>query len=108
MPSSMSTPADVQIRMLAAEQLDDGETDRVGATGRSRGEDAVLAVVRWRRAEQLEGLRAVELPEHDQMREAFDVREAQLEVGQNRDHAVCFMAGSKSFWYIAGLLIGSC
>jgi hypothetical protein len=99
--------AHVQLRILAAEQLDNSEADRVWPTGRARGEDSVLAIVRRRRAEQLEVLRGVELPEHDQVRETFNVCEAKLEVRQDGDHAVCFMAGSKSLWYTTGFLIGS-
>src|SRR5882757_5760624 len=64
--------ANAQLRPSATEQLDDGKADGIGAARRSRGEDPMLAVVRWWRAEQLKRLRSVELPEHDQMREAFD------------------------------------
>jgi hypothetical protein len=53
-------------------------------------------VVRGRHVEQFEMLRPVELPENDQVREAVDVRETKLKVGQNRDHTLCFVPGTKS------------
>src|ERR1700722_11375267 len=65
------------------------------------------AVVRGWRAEQFEMLRPVELPENNQVREAVDVRETKLKIGQNRDHTFCCVTGTKFFWYIVALFIGT-
>ncbi len=105
-PSSMSTPRTCRLGFVATKQLDDGEADWIGAKRRASREDAVLAIVSGRCAKQLKRLCAVELPKHDQVGEAFDVGEAELEIGKDSDHAFCFMRGSKSFWYVSGSLVG--
>jgi len=67
----------------------------------------MLAVVRWWRAEQLKRLRSVELPEHDQMREAFDVRKAELKVGRNGYDTLGIVSGAKSLGNVAAFLEGT-
>jgi len=88
----------VQPRALAAEQLDHGEADGIGAPRRSGGEDAVGAVVRGRCAQQFEALRAVEFPEDEEVGDAFDVGEAGLELGQDLQRTLGLVLGAQSLW----------
>ena len=96
---------DVQAGAFAAKQFDDGHADWIWAARRSRGEDAVRAIVGWRSAEQLKALRAVELPEDDEMREAFDVGEAGLEVGQDIEDAIGLVPCAEAFGNLAGAFV---
>lgn len=72
--------ANLEFGAGATKQFDDRDADGIWTAWRSRGEDAVRAVVGGWGAQQLEALGAVELPEDDEMREAFDVGEAWLEL----------------------------
>ncbi len=77
----------MQIQPLSTEQFHDGQANRIGPARRSGGKDAVRTIVERRRTQQLEPLRAIKFPENKEMREAFDVGKAGLEVGQNCEHA---------------------
>jgi hypothetical protein len=78
----------VQVESVAAKQFDDGEANRIRATGRSRSKYAMRTIVGGRRAEQGEAVGAVKLPENDEMREAFDVGEACLKLGQDPENSI--------------------
>ena len=67
--------ANVENAALAPQKLDDGERQRVRAAGRTGGEDSVRPVVRGRRTHPgaWESARAVEDPEHVEVREPLDV-----------------------------------
>ena len=88
---------DVQGWTVATEEFDDREGDGIGAPGRPRGEDAVRAVVDGRSAEQLESFGAVEDPENEEVREAFDVSETGLEFRKDFEDTLGLMFGAGSF-----------
>src|SRR5579872_665168 len=77
--------ADVQNRSFPTKQLDDGQTQRVGALGRARGEDSVGPVIGRRSAEQFETARTIELPDNEEVRKALDIGEAEFKFGQNSE-----------------------
>jgi hypothetical protein len=89
--------ADVQGLTVATEEFDDGEGDGIGASRGSRREDSVRAVVDGRSAEQLESFGAVEDPEDEEVREAFDVSEAELEFREDCEDALSLVFGAGSF-----------
>lgn len=97
--------ADVEVGAFAAKQFDDGQADGIWTTRRSCGEDAVGPIVRRRGAEQLEALGAVELPEDDEMREAFDVSEAGLELGQEVEDALGLVLCAEASGNVAGVSV---
>jgi len=97
----------MQLGLIAMQQLDDREPDWIGTKRRASGEDSVPTIIRRWRAEQFKVLCPVELPDDEQMREAFDIRKPEFEIGKDRDHALCIMPGSKPFGYVTAVLIGS-
>jgi hypothetical protein len=99
--------ADVEGGAFAAKQFDDGQADWIGAARRSCGENTVRAIVGGRSAEQVEALGAVELPEDHEMREAFDVGEAGLELGQEVENAHSFVLCAEAFGNVAGAFVGA-
>ena len=46
------------------------------------------AVIGWRRGSQFESLAAIELPDDDEVRKAFDVREPGFKFRQNFEYTV--------------------
>jgi hypothetical protein len=71
--------ADVKAGALAAEQFDDRQAYRIRALGRAGCEYTVGPVIaRWH-ANQLESFGTIKGPDHEQVRKAFDIREAKFE-----------------------------
>jgi hypothetical protein len=89
--------SDVEPRPVAPQQLDDGEGDRVRPPRRAGGEDAVRSVVDGRHADEAVALGSVEDPEHEEVREALDVREPRLEVGPDVEDALGLVLRAGAF-----------
>ncbi len=81
---------------LATEQLDHGQTERVGTTRRAGGEDPVLELVGRIAAEQLVVIGAVEDPDHEEVRKTLDVAQPVGELGPDLDLALRDMLGSEA------------
>src|SRR5260221_7425990 len=97
----------MQMRAFATEEFDDGEGDWIGTSGGAGGEDAVRAIVNGRRAEQVEPLGAVEEPQNEEMREAFDVGKAGFELREDFEDAFGIMFGVETFGNLLGAVVGS-
>src|SRR5437868_5333389 len=87
--------AHVQVGALAAEQADDCKADGVWAARRAGGKNAVRPVVEGRVAGQFKALRAVECPEHEQVREALDIEQPSLKLRQNAQNAFRLMRNAE-------------
>lgn len=87
----------MKIGARAAEEFNDRQTDRVWPSRGSRGEDTMRTIIRRRRAEEFKCPGAVELPKDHEMRKAFDVGEAGLELGQDLKHAFGLVLRSQAF-----------
>src|SRR5437879_13622440 len=95
----------MQLDTFAATQLYHGHTNRVGTSGRPRGKHAMRPIVRRRRTQQFEATGAIEFPEDNEMREAFDVGEPRLEIGQDLEHAICLVFSPKTLGNLACVLV---
>lgn len=91
---------------LAAEELDDGESNRIWTPRGTRSENAVRAIVDGRRAQQLESFGAIEDPYNEQVREALDVGEASCEFWQDFEDAFGFVFGAWTFGDLLGVVVG--
>ena len=94
----------VQLVALATQQLDDRERDRIRPQWRSRCEYAVQLRLSRRAAEELVTFGAVEDPDHEEMREAFDVRQSFLEFRKDLEHTVGLMLCSRPLRDLGGFL----
>ncbi len=97
--------ADVEPRAIPAHEFDYGQADGIRTVRRTRGEHAVRTIVAGRRAHQLEAFRAIEHPQHEQVREAFDVGEAFLEFRENFQIPFGVVFRSQSSGNFAGFLV---
>jgi len=95
----------VELRTVAAEEFDDSEGNRVWTPGRARGEDAVGTIVGWRRAEEFVAFGAVESPDDEEMRKAFDVGEAGFVLGKDFEDALFVMLDAEAFGYGLGVRV---
>jgi hypothetical protein len=92
----------VEVGAFAAEEFDGGQGYRVWTKWGTGGEDSVGTIVRGRCAEQVESLGAVELPDDDEMGEAFDVGEALFELGQDFEYAFGVVFSAETFGDVFG------
>ena len=97
--------SDVELCVLAAEELEYGKADGVGAAGRSRGEDAVGFVVEGWRAEQVEVAGSIKVPDDEEVGETFDVGEAEFELRQNGENTFCVVLCVKAIRDFGALLV---
>jgi hypothetical protein len=104
-PSSISTPPDVQLDTVAAKQFDGREAKRVRASRRSRRKYTMRPIIGRRCTEQLEPMGAIELPDDDEMREALDVGEPWLKIRQDLEHAIGFVFRAKPPGNLTGVLV---
>ena len=74
---------DVQLNTFAAKQFNGCQADRVWTQRRPRGKHSMHSVIGRRLAEQFKSMRAIELPDHDEVREAFDVSQTGLKLRQD-------------------------
>jgi hypothetical protein len=73
---------------LAAEKFDHSQANRIRALRRARGEYSVRAIIaRWH-ANQFESFGAIKGPDHEQVRKAFDIREAKFEFRLDFENAL--------------------
>lgn len=49
----------------------------------------------------------IECPDHEKVREPFDVSEARLKLGENYEHCFFLMYGSRAFWNARGVAKGA-
>src|SRR5438128_7693879 len=109
----------MQLDALAAKQLDGCQANRVRTSRRSRRKHTVRPIVRGRRSDQFgprqfvsmsmqfELRGAIELPEDDEMREALDVGEPRLKLGQDLEHAIGLVFSAKPLGNFACVLVGT-
>src|SRR5579871_2014711 len=97
--------ANVQVAALAAEQLKDSQANRIRPPRRPCREDPVRPVIRGRRTGQLEAAGAVELPEHEQMREALDISKPWLIFRKDLEHTLGCMLRTQSLGNCAGFVV---
>src|SRR5205823_42536 len=98
----------MQLDAFAATQLDGGQANRVRTPRRPGRKHTMRPIVRGRRSDQFgprqfvsmsmqfELRGAIELPEDDEMREALDVGEPRLKLGQNLEHAICLVLSAQT------------
>src|SRR5208282_2166807 len=87
--------ANMQLDAVAAKQLHNSQPNRIRPPWRSRRKHSMRAIVRRRRAEQFESLRPVKFPEHDKMRETFNISKPRLKLRQNFQNPLSLMLGAK-------------
>ena len=92
---------------LAAEELDDGESDGIWTARRAGGEDSVRAIVDGRRAEKFESFRAVEDPYNEEVRETLDVGEAGFELWKDFENPFGFVFSAGAFGDLLRALVGT-
>src|SRR5207248_11372576 len=73
----------MKLDAFAATQLDDCQANRVRTSRRSGRKHTMRPIIGGRYTEQFEPMGAIELPDDDQMREALDVGESWLKIGQD-------------------------
>src|SRR5690349_13605507 len=89
--------SNVQHSAVSAEEFNDREADRVGTSRGARGEDSMRPVIGRRRADQLDSIGAVEHPDDEEVREAFNVSETALKFRLNLKHAFGLMLRAQAF-----------
>src|SRR5439155_15667875 len=62
-------------------------------------------IVGRRCTEQFEPMRAIELPDDNEMREALDVGEPRLKLGQDLERAICLVFSAKPLGNLACVLV---
>jgi hypothetical protein len=92
---------------LAIEQLNDGESDWIGTTGRACGEYAVGPLVKRRAADEFKPFRPVEGPDYEEMGKAFDVREPKFELRENLEYAFGIVFCAEAFGNGLGVGVGA-
>lgn len=99
--------ADVHESAITSEELDNSQADGIRAPRRSRGENTVRTIIHRRRAEQFESFGAIKDPKDEQVREAFEVGEAEFKFGQDFEDAFGFVLGAGTFGDFFSLAVGS-
>src|ERR1700674_745236 len=100
----------MQLDAFAAAQFDGGQANRVRAPRRSGRKHPMRPIVGGRCTEQFEPMYpelrgAIELPDDDEMREALDVGEPRLKLGQYPEHTVGLVFSAKALGNLAHVLI---
>src|SRR5438094_7752273 len=107
----------MQLGAFAATQLDSGQANRVRTPRRPGRKHTVWPIVGGRRADQFGPMQfvsmsvqfelrgTIELPEDDEMREALDVGEPRLKLGQDLEHAIGLVFSAKSLGDFACVLV---
>src|SRR5580700_1661343 len=98
-------PANLQLATLAPQQFDDRQSNRVRTTRRPRCKNSMRPIVGWRRTQQFEPLRPVELPENGQMREALNVGKPRLKLRQDLEYAIRLVLSAKPLRNLARVLV---
>src|SRR5882672_8365593 len=95
----------MQLDAFATAQLDGGQANRVRTARRPGRKHSMRPIVEGRRAEQIEPMRAIELPDDEEMREALDVGESRLKLRLNLQHTICLVLNAKAFGNFACVLV---
>ena len=95
----------MQLDTLAATELDGGQANRVRTSRRSGRKYAMRPIVRGRCSEQFEPRGAIEFPDDNQMREALDVSESGLKLGQDLEHTIRLVFRAKTLGNFACVLV---
>jgi hypothetical protein len=80
--------ADVKAGALAAQEFDHGQTYRIRAPRRARGEYTVGPVIAGWHANQFESFGAIKGPDHEQVRKTLDIRETKFEFRLDFENAL--------------------
>jgi hypothetical protein len=89
----------MELRTVATEEFDDSKGNRI-RTARGPGcEDAVGTIVGRGRTEEFVALGAVESPDDEKMRKAFDVSEAGFVLGKDFEDAFFVVLDAEAFRY---------
>src|SRR5439155_17648366 len=102
--------ANMQLDAFAATQLDGCQANRIGTSRRSRRKHTMRPIVGWWCTEQFvppqfELRGTIEFPDDDEMREALDIGEPQLKLGQNLEHAIGLVFSAKALGNFACVLV---
>src|SRR5947207_12897739 len=112
----------MQLDDFAATQLDGGQANRVRTPRRPGRKHTVWPIVGGRRADQFGPMQfvslsmqfgsvqfelrgAIELPEDDEMREALDVGEPRLKLGQDLEHTIHLVLSAQTLGNFACVLV---
>src|SRR5438132_10255399 len=100
----------MQLDAFTATQLDGCQANRVRASRRSGRKHPMRPVVGGRRTQQFvpsqfELRGAIELPDDDEMREALDVSEPRLKLGQDLEHTIGLVFSAKTLGNFACVLV---
>ena len=100
----------MQLDPFAATQFDNRQANRIRTSRRPGGKHAMRPIVGGRVSQQfcspqfLSG-RAIELPDDEEMREAFDVSEPGLKLRQDLEHAIGIVFGIEALGNLARALV---
>jgi hypothetical protein len=92
---------------IAAEKFDYSKPDGIRTARRARRKDSVRKRVDGRSADEIVSLGAVEEPENEEMREAFDVSKASFELRQDFEDAFGIVLRVQSLGNLFGVGVGS-
>src|SRR6266480_4571754 len=100
----------MQLDAFAAAQLDGGQANRIGTPRRPGRKHTMPPIVGRRRSEQFvptqfELRGTIELPDDDEMREALNVGEPRLKLGQDLEHTICLVLSAKTLGNLACVLV---
>jgi len=100
----------MQLDAFAATQFDNGQTNRIRTPRRARRKHAMRPIVGGRRGQQVFAPqffpgRAIELPDNEEMREAFDVSEPGLKLGQDLEHAIGLVFSIEALGNLARIFV---
>src|SRR5437879_8727343 len=112
----------MQLDAFAAAQLDGCQANRVRTSRRSGRKDTMRPIVGGRCTKQFGPMQfvslsvqfgsvqfelrgAIELPEDDEMREALDVGEPRLKLGQDLEHTIGLVLSAKTLGNLACVLV---
>src|SRR5216683_1666492 len=85
----------MQLSAFAPKEFDNGQPNRIRTPRRPRRKHPMRPIVRRRCPQQLESVRAVKFPEHDEMREPLNVSKPRLKLRQNREHPIRLVLNPK-------------
>lgn len=99
--------AHMQIRAIAAEKFDCGQSNGIRTQWRSGRKHAVRPIVGRRGCGEFESLAAIKFPDDDQMGESLDVGEPGFEFGKDFEHAIGVVFRAETLGDVAGAFIGT-
>src|SRR5437762_14034811 len=102
----------MQLDTFAPPQLDSCQANRIGTSRRSGGKHTMRPIVgRWRAEQfvptQFELRGTIEFPDDDEVREALNVGEPRLKLGQDLEHTIGLVFSAKTLGNFACVLVGA-